>query len=163
MKKITPIIKELRNLNIVIVEDNMENRRTIEKLLDKYGFHKRSFYTNPKDALDAIQTGSLYDLVILNWKMQTECKSISFCKSIAKLKKSMPLIFITSESHEDYYKAFEAGATNIIRQPFNEKDFLEAVWSAIDIEAFRRGVREKDFFSLRKKTFFRLQQIALQN
>ena len=157
---ITPIVKQLKNLNIVIVEDDRDNRRKIEQMLDKYGFYKRSFYSDAKDALDAIMTGSVYDLIIINWHLKNECKAVNFCRKVSKLGKSMPLIFITSTSLKDYYEAFHAGATNVIKQPFDERDFLESVWSAIDIEAFRRELRAKDLNSLRKKAFFRLQQVA---
>ena len=160
---IAPIIKQLKNLNIVIIESDLKKRRQIERILDKYGFYKRSFYNATKDALDAIMTGSVYDLVLLDWNITGEPDAREFCRSIRSLGASMPLIFITSSSMMDYYSAFDAGASNIIKTPFDEEDFIKAVWSAMDIEVFRRDHRIKDLTSFRKKLFFRLQQYAAEN
>lgn len=162
-QNITPIIKQLKNLNIVIIESDLSRRRQIERMLDKYGFYKRSFYNTTRNALDAIMTGSVYDLVLLDWNITGEPDAKEFCKKVRQLGASMPLIFITSSSMLDYYAAFEAGATNIIKTPFDEDDFLCAVWSAMDIEAFRRDYRIKDLASFRKRLFFRLQQYTAAN
>lgn len=157
---ITPIVKTLKNLNILVVENDLNKRQSIEKLLNKYGFEKRSFFDDAQSALDSILCGTVYDLVILDWNMQNSITAKEFCFQVSKLNKSMPIVFITSNSVLDYYQAFEYGAHNIIKTPFDEKDFITAIWSAIDIEQYRRDLRLKDLARMKKQAFFRLEQIA---
>lgn len=157
-KDVQEIVDELKNLNILIIEKNNFHRREIERILNKYKFFNRSFYESSQNALDAIMTGAVFDLVIIDWDNKNDCESIDFCNKVSKLKSSMPIVFITSTSLSSYSQAFEMGATDIIKKPFNEKDFLESLWAAGKIEAFRRKHRFNDLCSLRKKVFFRLSE-----
>lgn len=159
---VTPIVKKLKNLNILIVENNIEKRQSMESILNKYGFEKRSFFDDARSALDSILCGTVYDLVILDWNMENTISSKDFCSQVSKLNKSMPIVFITSNSMMDYFQAFEHGAHNIIKTPFDEKDFIKAIWSAVDIETYRRELRLKDLATTKKQVFFRLEQIASQ-
>lgn len=157
------LLNKIHNMNIMIVEDNNMYRRRIEQILNKYKIMNRSFFNSTKDALDSILCGSVYDLVIISWEIKPPEAAKEFCESVRKLDKSMPLVFITSSTACDYFVAFEAGASNIIKKPFDEDDFLEALWSALDIENFRRELRFKDLGSLKKQCFFRLSQLAAES
>lgn len=160
---ITPIVSKLRNINILVVENDLFKRQSIEGLFNKYGFEKRSFFDDAQSALDSIMCGTIYDLVILDWNMQNSISAKDFCIKVSKLGKSMPIVFITSNKMLDYFQAFEYGAHNIIKTPFDEKDFIEAIWSAVDIESYRRDLRLKDLVKMKKQAFFRLEQIAAHN
>lgn len=159
---VTPIVKKLKNLNILIVENDLEKRQSIESILNKYGFEKRSFFDDAKSALDSVMCGTIYDLIILDWKMENTVTAKEFCKSVSKLNKSMPIVFITSNSMMDYFQAFEYGAHNIIKTPFDENDFIKSIWSAVDIESYRRDMRLNDLVKMKKQAFFRLEQTASQ-
>lgn len=159
MTYISPVVKRLKNIHICLVEPDHLQRMRVEKILNKYEFYNRSFFESFDSALQSVRVGTIYDLIIVDWRKPG---AEDFCKQVSKLEKSAPMIFITSDKAADYFCAFEAGAINCIKSPFDENDFLEAVWSAFNIELFRREWRLQDILSLKKQCFFRLQQSAVQ-
>lgn len=156
---ITPVIKRLRNIHICLVEADPLQRMRIEQILNKYEFYNRSFFESFASAAESIEIGTIYDLIIIDWNKDG---SEDFCKRVNKLQKAAPMIFITTSSAEDYFCAFEAGAIDCIKTPINENDFLEAVWSAFNIELYRREWRVQDILGLKKQCLFRFQQNAAQ-
>lgn len=157
---IQPIIKKLKNIKVAIVERDLKSRNQIQTILDKYGINNRTIYTHVRDALDDIMCGAWYDIVLIDWELKQEVEASEFTSKIRVLGKSMPIVFAMGSNLVDYYKAFEAGASNIIRKPFVEKDVIDIIWSGVDIESFRRNIRVKDYFSLKQQAFFFLAAMS---
>ena len=81
---------------------------------------------NGKQALFELQEKKI-DLILLDWNMP-ELSGIDFLKKVRTMEKykNMPIIMITSESAKfNVIEALDAGATDYIIKPVNEKVFMQ--------------------------------------
>lgn len=157
--KVTPIVKELRKMNILIVTKDDSLRMSLESILNKYGLYNRTFLDCVKTAEEMCMCGiTTFDVVILDWNsLDKECTR-KFCKVTQKLNFSAPIVFITSKSTTSYYEAFEMGALDVLRNPTDEKKVIDVIWSAAKIENFRKDVKDKELHTFKRQAFFRLAQ-----
>lgn len=81
---------------------------------------------NGREALQQLQNQSI-DMILLDWNMP-ELSGIDFLKKVRSIDryKNLPIIMVTSESAKfNVIEALDAGATDYIVKPVNEKIFIE--------------------------------------
>jgi two-component system chemotaxis response regulator CheY len=81
---------------------------------------------NGKEALQQLINHKI-DLVLLDWNMP-ELSGIDFLKTVRNIDtyKDLPIIMVTSESAKfNVIEALDAGATDYIIKPINEKVFMD--------------------------------------
>lgn len=110
-----------KNLNILVVEDDQDINRLINKILIKNGFNVRQAFsgTEAKMCLDMFD----FQLVILDL-MLPGMTGEEIIEEVRK-KKNMPIIVISAKtSSEDKVNALKLGADDFVTKPF---DALEVV------------------------------------
>ena len=83
---------------------------------------------NGKEALQQLQNQAI-DLVLLDWNMP-ELSGFDFLKKIRAVEKykNLPIIMVTSEAAKfNVIEALDAGATDYIVKPINEKMFMQKI------------------------------------
>lgn len=107
----------LKGKHILIVDDNMTNRKILEQLFRNNGMLVES-YNNPMIALSIIQEGKKFDLGLIDMKMP-EMDGITFGKEMDKLDNGVPLILYSSVGHmlsrTDINRFFKAHVNKPIR------------------------------------------------
>lgn len=107
----------LKGKRILIVDDNMTNRKILEQLFRNNGMLVES-YNNPMIALSIIQEGKKFDLGLIDMKMP-EMDGITFGKEMDKLENGVPLILYSSVGHmlsrTDINRFFKAHVNKPIR------------------------------------------------
>jgi putative two-component system response regulator len=104
---------------ILAVDDTPSNIDILYKILkDDYEFAAAS---GGYDAMDAIDSGILPDIILLD-VMMPDISGYELCKKFKENKKlkDIPIIFITAKyDDKDEAKGFEVGASDYIVKPFN--------------------------------------------
>jgi CheY-like chemotaxis protein len=107
----------LKGKRILIVDDNMTNRKILEQLFRNNGMLVES-YNNPMIALSIIQEGKKFDLGLIDMKMP-EMDGVTFGKEMDKLENGVPLILYSSVGHmlsrTDINRYFKAHVNKPIR------------------------------------------------
>jgi two-component system, sensor histidine kinase and response regulator len=119
--------KDLNKGDILVVDDNLDNLRLLNFLLNKNGYKVRQA-TSGKIALELAQTQSpdliLLDILMPNINGYEVCRQLKASGSTAHI----PVIFISALSDVfDKVKAFEVGGVDYITKPFQIQEILVRV------------------------------------
>jgi signal transduction histidine kinase/CheY-like chemotaxis protein len=117
------------NLNVLVVDDNVFNRKLLTTILKK---HRASYTeaTNGKEAIKEIKNNN-YDLVLMDVRMP-ELDGIEATKKIRalpiKTKKNIPIIMLTAAVAEnDRLQYQDIKASGFLAKPFTECDLIETI------------------------------------
>ena len=114
---------------ILLLEDDIDLNDTICEYLEDNGFETESIY-NGEDALSKIYENS-YELLLLDINVPG-INGFELLKEVRKLSNETPAIYITSlNSVEDLSRGYESGCDDYIRKPFELKELLIRINSAI--------------------------------
>jgi len=123
---------------ILIVDDQQDNLQLMLNSLFEGGYKNILCSTCGEDAID-IALKELPDIILMDWDMP----GISGVEAIIELRKHnesihTPIIITTGAMMEsaDLKYAFESGATDYIRKPFDKIELLARVQSAMDISGY---------------------------
>ena len=139
---------------ILVIDDEFPNRVYLRKLLQKRGCTVL-LASNGEEALQLAQERLpdviLVDVVMVGMDGFEVCRRLKANKSTA----SIPAIMVTAKtSIDDLEKGFEYGASDYIRKPFNPRELLARVktalalknaqdkllqWQAADVESAQIG------------------------
>lgn len=115
--------------NIFIVDDDAPVRHALSRLLRSYGFDVLTF-SSAQDFLDSVSSDA-QGCLILDVKMP----GMNGLELQGKLNSSgweLPIVFITAyDDPKDREKALANGAVAFLQKPLNDRDFLEAIQSAL--------------------------------
>ena len=101
--------------NILIVDDDIEMCKTVEKYLQLHGF-KVTWVTSAKDAMVLIEK-ELYDTVLTDLRMP-QMDGIDLCAHIGESQPDIPIILMTAfGSLETAIRAIRAGIYDFITKP----------------------------------------------
>lgn len=120
------------DLKVLIVDDLLQARRVIRKLLSKIGIESVTEAEGLEKALQSIRETPV-DLVIadLNLKDGTGLELIQRIRSDEEIK-SLPVIIITSDaSRNDIIKGSDLGVSGFLLKPFNKDLLLEKIEEAL--------------------------------
>lgn len=107
-------------MKILLLEDEMMLRRTVEEYLDTLG-HKISSFRDGNMALESI-TKEPYDLLILDINVPG-ISGLELVEKLNALEIPTPVIFISALLDiEEISRAFELGAADYLKKPFHLKE-----------------------------------------
>lgn len=154
-EKINNALGRLKDLNILIVEPDFSERIKLLKILDQYGLKKRSVYSNIKDGAQDVLSGHQYDLIFVSESPE----ALQCINKMSQLKTAMPIVFVSYGcSMSSAFKAFEAGAADVINKPYRIEEVEKLLLASIKIDDFRKDLKLNEYFSFKNQIFFRLQQ-----
>ena len=127
------IPEELRNLKILIVDDEEYNRLLFKTILDRWKI-KYFEAANGMEALEMLKKDR-YDLLFMDARMPgiDGLKTTQFIRDEMHIKESeMPVICISAASvNEDWQKYHKAGMNAFLPKPFTEERLLTTILSVI--------------------------------
>jgi len=127
------IPEEIRNLKILIVDDEEYNRLLFKTILNRWKVNYREA-ANGMEALEMLKTDR-FDLLFMDARMPgiDGLKTTQFIRDEMKIKESeMPVICISAVSvSEDWQKYQKAGMNAFLPKPFTEEMLLTTILSVI--------------------------------
>ena len=117
-------------MQLLIAEDNLVSRLTLERMLSKWG-HQVVTAEDGNQAWQKLQTEDAPSLLILDWDMP-QMDGLELCRRIRQRESRVRpyIILLTAmDQKEDLVRAFEAEVDDYITKPFNP-DELRARMSA---------------------------------
>ncbi|SCA54779.1 putative Response regulator PleD (Includes: Diguanylate cyclase) [Candidatus Terasakiella magnetica] len=136
--------KNIKDSDILVVDDNMVNLKVLCKVLESNGYATRAA-CDGEQALEAVAE-KYPDLILLDVQMP----GIDGFEVCTRLKadrntNEIPIIFITaSDTVESKIKGFEVGASDYIPRPLQMPEVLARVSNQLKVQQFhRQGEEEK--------------------
>jgi len=127
------IPEEIKNMKILIVDDEEYNRLLFKTILDRWKI-KYSEAANGLEALEILKTNR-YDLLFMDSRMPgiDGLKATQIIRDDMKIPESeMPVICISAASlNEDWQKYQDAGMNAFLPKPFTEEMLLTTILSVI--------------------------------
>jgi len=131
---------------ILIVDDRIDNLKTLSQLLKKNGYQVRSA-TSGEDALLYLER-NIPDLILLDILMP-KMNGYEVCEKIKKnpVTQGIPIIFISAIKEEiDKVKAFRLGGSDYVSKPFQSHEVLARVSHQVRLkkqrEAWEQEIQE---------------------
>jgi len=120
-------------MKILIVDDKQSIRSLLEHILKQAGYQEILLAESAQKAFDILKSKEI-DLVLLDI-MMPEIDGIKACQRIKEeFAKDIPVIMITAKTDNDHLKqAFDAGAIDYIKKPFNRIELLARINSAVKL------------------------------
>ncbi len=113
---------------ILVVDDEMSMRDTLQIMLEKEGFHV-DMAENGREALSRVERCD-YDLVVTDLKMP-ELDGIGLVESFRQ-RSGTPIIIMTAYATKDQaIRALNLGATFFVEKPFRRQEFMSFVQRAL--------------------------------
>jgi CheY-like chemotaxis protein len=128
--------------NILIVDDLLENRRFLAKILTEEGYKVRCV-TNGTMALRTVRNHPP-DALLLDIKMP-DMDGYQVCKAIKADENTseIPIIFLSAlDQVFDKVKAFKVGGVDYISQPFEPEEVLVRLATHVTIQHQKRQLKE---------------------
>ncbi|CAH8283873.1 hypothetical protein EV196_103464 [Mariniflexile fucanivorans] len=120
---------DLKNVKILVVEDNKINQMITKKILTKMDL-KCDIVDNGEDAVDMIKANK-YDIVLMDIHMPG-ISGIEATKIVRSFDKEQIIFALTAVTIEDKMHEFEeAGFTDIIPKPFKQEEFEKKLYNAL--------------------------------
>ncbi|MGB0719455.1 MAG: response regulator [Bdellovibrionales bacterium] len=128
--------QDIKDLKILVVEDQMESRSMLRAMLMELGIHQIFDSVNGQEALQFIDSAAdLVDLVICDWNMP-KMTGVELLRQLRSVGVDMPFLMITGRADADsVLEAKACGVTGYISKPFSTQQ-LEA---KLRIVAHRMG------------------------
>ncbi|MFY8021711.1 MAG: response regulator [Bacteroidia bacterium] len=120
-------IKDLKNVKILIVEDNKMNQIVTNQLLKKWNASTNSAY-NGSEALNILEENN-FDLILMDLQMPV-MDGYETTKKIKEQKKwnKIPIIALTADAFPEIKKqALEVGMDEFITKPFNQEELYQKI------------------------------------
>ncbi len=118
----------LRDLQILVAEDNQANQLLIQTLLEKQG-HKPVVVANGREAVDAVMSRP-FDLVLMDIQMP-EMDGVDATRKIRRLSgpvRSIPIIALTADAMTGAKeKFFDAGMDDYLTKPIDVRNLVRAL------------------------------------
>jgi len=146
-------------MKILLVEDDKFIGESIKDYFELQG-NKVDYYFNPKDALQEA-CGNPYDVFLFDINMK-ECNGFELYQEFSKYMDT-PVIFITAYSDMEHLeKAFNIGAADYIRKPFEFKELELRIKKLLFSNTNYIKVGENYKFDLKKlKLFYQDEEVEL--
>lgn len=120
---------DLKNVKILVVEDNKINQMITKKILTKMEL-KCDIIDNGEDAVEMIKA-TKYDIVLMDIHMPG-ISGIEATKIVRSFDKEQIIFALTAVTIEDKMHEFEeAGFTDIIPKPFKQEEFEKKLYNAL--------------------------------
>ena len=132
------MLKNLLNMTILIVDDDLITLKLLKGLLEKQGYNKIKVSNTGKQAIEVIKEEPP-DLVLLDVFMP-EIDGYEVCRGLKSDSSTshIPVIMVTggaADADETIEKSFKSGATDYITKPIRANEFLARVKSSLIIKS----------------------------
>jgi len=124
--------------NILIVDDELSNRRILEQVLSRAGYSVETVDGGSRalNQLDAFRP----DLIILDY-MMSDLTGMEVLRELRKREDDTPVIMITAYGTiERAVEAIQEGAYDFITRPFKPDQITHVVRKALERQKLKRGV-----------------------
>jgi len=133
-KTTAEISDELKDLNILLAEDNLVNQKIAARMLEKHGW-KVTTADNGQEVLDSLRKGN-YDLVLMDAQMPI-VDGLEATKLIREREQStgehMPIIALTARAmQEDRKRCIDAGMDGYVAKPIDRKLLFEEIKNVLE-------------------------------
>jgi DNA-binding response OmpR family regulator len=147
-------------LKILLVEDDTFIGESIKDYFEMQG-NRVDYYSSPKKALEEIYPSN-YDIFLIDINMP-EMNGYDFYNELKNYASDVPVIFITAYSDiEHIEKAFELGAADYIKKPFDLKELELRVKRLVFKKINDVKITENYRFDLNKlKLFYKDEEVEL--
>ena len=118
----------LKDLNILVVDDNITNLKLLEQLFQQWGV-KNSCYDSPVEALNILEKENDFDIAILDYHMPL-MDGMQLGRSIREKGLRLPLLLLSSgglPKDDDFKQIFNYYSSKPIRQESLQKSILQAI------------------------------------
>lgn len=138
------------DFNILVVDDEPVNRQVLinQLSLQKYQVIEAA---HGLEALDLVQQGQLFDLVVLDI-MMPRMSGYEVCRELRRYYPAteLPVIMLTASNRAaDLIASFEAGANDYLIKPFSKTELLVRIKTHLQLTNLRELNASKDkFFSI---------------
>jgi len=117
---------DLKNVKILVVEDNKINQMITKKILNKMDLNC-DLIDNGEDAVEMVKETS-YDVVLMDIHMPG-ISGLEATKRIRSFDKELTIFALTAVTLEDKMQEFDdAGFNDIISKPFKQEDFEKKLY-----------------------------------
>lgn len=122
---------DLRNKEVLVVEDLMSNYLLLEAVLEDLGT-QITWAQNGVEAVDFIKKKT-FDIILMDLKMPI-MDGFTATKKIQDLNVKTPIIAVTAYVFDsDREKAIEAGCTDYISKPIDKDELIETIGKVLMI------------------------------
>jgi response regulator RpfG family c-di-GMP phosphodiesterase len=143
MKEIWKMAIEDQGMNksrILVVDDELTIRKTIQKRLEREGYEVTSV-DNAKDALQLFQENS-FDTVISDIRME-EMDGLELLKNLQRQRRDVPIIMVTgAPSLDTAQESIKEGAYDYITKPIERDILINTVERALEKKRLNDQLRE---------------------
>ncbi len=137
-------MQNVKDANILVVDDNHNNLRLMEQILKNLSHHVR---LAPSGSLGLTSAqAEPPDLILVDIKMP-DMDGYDLCKRLKAdaLTRDIPIIFISAlQKAVDVAKAFASGGVDFISKPFREEEILARVGVQLKLIEMRNRLEQKD-------------------
>jgi DNA-binding NtrC family response regulator len=117
---------------ILLVEDELENRRILSEVLSDLGYNVIVEPDGPS-ALSVIRQGIGIDLVITDFRMPN-MNGIDLIKTIRETLPAVPVILMTAYGNiENYFRSMNLGVFEHVTKPMGKREFERIVKAALSV------------------------------
>jgi CheY-like chemotaxis protein len=135
----------MENISVLLVEDEEIWTRTLQLILEDFGFSVAGTVNTVEDALIAFGTLE-YDIILMDIHLNGKASGIELGKIVRKLY-NKPFIFITASKDLNMKEAAEAQPSAYLPKPINPSSLFIAIQNAINNFSNNKtvgGVKEED-------------------
>jgi DNA-binding response OmpR family regulator len=123
-------LKDEKTMNVLVVDDERPVCQSVEKILNRKG-HKVDRALSVAFALDALQGGQSYDLIICDL-MMPHAGGLELLKALKDNKMEIPVLIITGYSSiQSAVETTKFGAAGYLPKPFTPEELETAVGSVL--------------------------------
>ena len=130
---------------VMVVDDEIINVKVLTAQLGKAGYEVSTYYNGPS-ALQALKSGELPDVILLDI-MMPQMNGYEVCTEIREefSKVELPVIMLTAKNHtSDILEAFKVGANDYVAKPIAKDELLARIKTHLELSkinhAFSRFV-----------------------
>lgn len=122
----------LKNLTVLITDDEEYNRFLIKSILQKWGVNHQEA-KNGNEVISAVQNKK-FDIILMDLNMP-EMNGIEAAKAITKYNADVIIVAITAANEQvDQLACIDAGMKGFLLKPFSEKDLFDTLISLLPEE-----------------------------
>jgi two-component system chemotaxis response regulator CheY len=106
-------------MKALVVDDSMTIRRIVIKALSIVGINDATEAGDGMEALNAINGGESFDLILLDWNMP-KMSGIDTLRAVRDAGNKTPVIMVTTEAEKSrVIEAIKTGANDYLIKPFS--------------------------------------------
>ena len=139
------ITGDLKDANILVVDDEVANVRLLEKMLGTVGYNNVTCTSDPTRALSLYQEHKS-DLILLDLDMP-KMDGYTVMDQLDELTESRlpPILVLTAQYNQSYrQRALDSGARDYVTKPFDGNELLSRVRNLLEVQMAHKYMRSQN-------------------